>query len=757
MHGSTMLESFQHDWQQSSAEVREVQDFMKKKDPKPSGVAAATATATATAAAVGGGDSGDSTANNGGVPAQGGGGADVNNGAHPAPGSTPQSSDAGVAPSADGTVEHRPHAASAATVGGSAASGAGVGTAAVEDIVRGVPAEMVVPATITTCVGPTGTDGSCRGEVLADKIGSGDGVAGSAASLASEVPAMGGAGPHALGNIDDSAMVDGDGEGSGAGPERVGVDRGEEGATSVSTNDVDRPGRGGEGASGTGGGKAPLASGQRDPPSREENRHQLENGANDGSAAADAEADAAANAFADAGDGGALEDGGVAAGEGHGGGGGEEAQPPRKGIIHSTMEAISKAVHRGDGSKPKDSGAAAKSDGTVGEGDGVSGGSTVSSDASVDGAAMVDDEDAGSLPSGATGSASASAGIGGEAGDGPVRQGEVGTPVGGNTVVPDAAAVDAAPGAPAGGEPPATGKLDSTNTVTVGEGQESSGAISGHSSASEGTTAVPPAQHVGEEAHEPGGADDESGAAGVVGENPAGRPTAGSDAEPEILNSEYVDPSDARPGGGSGTQQAESAVAVEPASEGDGRQHEHTDSTMVEGVGAGVGVAGADHPHPATTISQSTQDESSPSQGSGRLPTTTQPHGGVSAPALHGQAQGVEPSLPVLHLEESNAAMLTAACLNTLTFSEFRDEVLARTQQAQQSAGGGVAIGGQYESIFKTLMNKIKTLEINQSLYSLYIGTSWLGVELRTVPPCGRNADSSRQTPRAMAEMKICK
>ncbi|CAN0331379.1 unnamed protein product [Discosporangium mesarthrocarpum] len=46
--------------------------------------------------------------------------------------------------------------------------------------------------------------------------------------------------------------------------------------------------------------------------------------------------------------------------------------------------------------------------------------------------------------------------------------------------------------------------------------------------------------------------------------------------------------------------------------------------------------------------------------------------------------------------------------------------MLSRTHQAQQTQGG-VAIGGQYESIFKTLMNKIKTLEINQSLFNLYI------------------------------------
>ena len=31
-----------------------------------------------------------------------------------------------------------------------------------------------------------------------------------------------------------------------------------------------------------------------------------------------------------------------------------------------------------------------------------------------------------------------------------------------------------------------------------------------------------------------------------------------------------------------------------------------------------------------------------------------------------------------------------------------------------------VAIGGQYENIFKTLLNKIKALEIGQSLIGLY-------------------------------------
>lgn len=772
VHGSTMLESFQHEWQQSSAEVREVQDFMKKKDPKPSGVAAAAA------AAVGGGDN---AANNVGVSAQGGGDGSVGggahgskdegSGAHPTPGGVPSSSNAGkAAPATDGTVEHRPHAASAATVtsgskratgggvGGSAASGAGVGTATVEDIVRGVPAEMVVPAPTTTCVGPTGTDGSCRGEVLVDKVASRGGVAGSAASLSSEIPTMGGAGAPAPGDLVDSAMVDGGGEGLGASSGSVGADDGKDALRASTDDDLDRPFGGGEGATGAGdrrnGEKAPLASGQEDPPLRVENKHQLESDAIDGSAAAEAEAATATNAFVDAGDGGGLEDGGFAAGEVSDAPaeGGEGTQPPRKGIIHSTMEAISKAVHRGEGSKPKDDTAgttAAKSAGAAGDsGDDGSGGSTVSSDASVDGAAaVVDDGDVGSLSPEASGSASASAGIGGEAGgDGSVRQGEVDDKAG----VPDAAAVDAAPGAPAGGEPPAAGESDPRSTVAV-HGREPSHAASGHG-ASEGIVA-PPAQHAGEVAHDPGGVDDQADAVGSAGENLAdrengGNAPGGSDTiQPKIFESENVDSPNPRPGG-SGVHQTEGDSAAEPAREGDGGQHQHADSTMVESAGAGVGEGGADHTLPATAISHATHDESTPSQGSGRLPSTTQAHDGASAPAMHGQTQGVEPALPVLLLEETNAATLTAACLNTLSFSEFRDEVLARTQQAQQSAGGGVAIGGQYESIFKTLMNKIKTLEINQSLYSLYIGTSWLGI--RTVEPRSAtqtHRDSGRLTP----------
>lgn len=438
--------------------------------------------------------------------------------------------------------------------------------------------------------------------------------------------------------------------------------------------------------------------------------------------------------------------------------GDEDAQPPRKGIIHSTMEAISKAVHRGEGSKLKDSSVAAKSEGAVGEsGDGGGAGGTASNDVSVDGAGAVDDGngDVGPPSSKDSGVASSSAGVGGEASGGPVRQGEGGAPAGGDEGAPDVAAVDAAPGASVSGEPHATEKPGSRNTHVEGRGSSDAAvaAAPGHSAAGGG---VASADGVGEEVREADGVGDQSDAAGLTGENSTERPArqggaSGSGAEPEQLESELVDPPDARPGD-RGVRRTEVAVEV------DSGQHQHTDSstaTTVEGVSAGAGAGagaeagGADHTLPPTTMSHASHDESLQSQGEGRLPSTTLPQqDGASAPALHGQPrQNVDkPSLPVLLLEEANAATLTAACLNTLTFSEFRDEVLARTQQAQQSAGGGVAIGGQYESIFKTLMNKIKTLEINQSLYSLYIGAWWwLGVVRCDVVWCGVGGVSRRR------------
>ncbi|CBN77977.2 hypothetical protein (Partial), partial [Ectocarpus siliculosus] len=97
VHGSTMLESFQHEWQQSSAEVREVQDFMMKKDPKPSAVG------TVGAGAGVGGGAADTTVE--ALASEGGGGAHgptgVSNVEPATPGSAPKSPGVQTAPFCD--------------------------------------------------------------------------------------------------------------------------------------------------------------------------------------------------------------------------------------------------------------------------------------------------------------------------------------------------------------------------------------------------------------------------------------------------------------------------------------------------------------------------------------------------------------------------------------------------------------------------------------------------------------------------------
>ena len=746
-----MLESFRSEWQQSSAEVREVQDFIIKKDAKPSAAAAA-----AVAGVV------DSTITNGSVPAQsaggggggGGGRNDADNVAQSTAGSAPQSVGGGASPSPDGAVEHRPHAASAATVGGGGApGGAGAGTATVEDIVRGVPSEMVVPTPTTTCVGPTGADGSCRGEVLADKAtaagagaGAGAGVAGSAASLGSEIPHLGGAGAPGAGGRDDGPNVDGAGEGLAVDAEEYRGGSGDD-AAKASIDDAGRPPRGSEGATGGGGSRRdgdaakPADGQQQNPPATGESR----DGTIDGSvaAAADAGAGVAAAKAPDGAGNGVTEDGGVATGDGRddvqagAGAGDEEPQPARKGIIHSTMEAISKAVNRGEPSKLKD-GSAAKPGEVAGEtgGDGVAAGTPVSSGGgSAEGRENRGDEDAGPLPSELPASAQATDSAG------PVRDGEIEVLAGDDDGAgrPDASTVGAASGTPVGGEPPATGGSDSSRT---GEGQESPDASPG----SEGKD--PPPHRPGDETIDSDGQRDQAGATdgsrerhgdGAVGGSGGG----GTEDSVIPLDARPEDSGDQRPGSAAAEEPtleeerlAAAAAAAggaaspqSPGASGAG-QHRQADSVSsgAEGVGAGAGAGGEPALTAAAPPPQGTRGDSLGQHGSvGLASTAHQAHGDVSAAAAlsGGGSRVADPPLPVVLVEETNAATLTAACLNALSFSEFRDEVLARTQQAQQSAGGGVAIGGQYESIFKTLMNKIKTLEINQSLYSLYIGASW--------------------------------
>lgn len=756
VHGSTMIESFQHEWQQSSAEVREVQDYMKKKDPKPS--------VTATATAVGGGVDSPTIAS-GGVPSQAGGGGsggtrgseNANNvGQTTSPGGAPPSAGARMAPVNDGTFEHRPHAASAASVatGGSAASGAGAGTATVEDIVRGVPAEMVLPAATATCVGPTGRDGSCRGEMLADKVAATEGgAAGSAASLGAEIPTMGGA--HAVGNINGGKNFEAGSERIGtATAGKVGGGIGSGGTARGHTDDVVRPVREGEGAVGAGnGGITQPAIGQQAPAaSRESGQTQFQDsGAIDGSvggaaATASSEAAGVTGSASAAGDGGVVKEGaaGIAVGEGRDvqtGGGGEEPPPPRKGIISSTMEAISKVVSRGEEIQPPDN-VQAGGDATSGEAvvgaDGASGTAALLSGGSVAGEAKAGDGDLGPRPPRPSGDGASS-----------VQEGEFDAPKGDDAALAGAAA----PGASVESEPPTVEERDSIHTAV--ERQRLSDATSSGDGAVRGGGG-PPIGRLVEEAHELGGLSDQAGASAdasgetVVKRQPTGHGESGvsssSANEPSVLKVEPVGPG-TRAGGSSNREQQKtegSAAAVEPVVEehfpapagissspqsagaSTGGKEERTDSpsTTATGVGAGTGTGGANHAPAQTAPPQVMGDGSLPQQGSGRLPPTAQTRDDhVRATGQAGESLNVvPPSPPVELIEETNAATLTAACLNSLSFSEFRDEVLARTQQAQQSAGGGVAIGGQYESIFKTLMNKIKTLEINQSLYSLYLG-----------------------------------
>jgi hypothetical protein len=66
-----------------------------------------------------------------------------------------------------------------------------------------------------------------------------------------------------------------------------------------------------------------------------------------------------------------------------------------------------------------------------------------------------------------------------------------------------------------------------------------------------------------------------------------------------------------------------------------------------------------------------------------------------------------------------NSDGLVSPCV-AVPFQEFRDQMMAKMPQKEQ-ARLTKGIGGQYETIFTTLLNKIHTLEINQSLFHMYI------------------------------------
>ncbi|CBN77978.1 expressed unknown protein [Ectocarpus siliculosus] len=595
---------------------------------------------------------------------------------------------------------------------------------------------MVVPAPTATCVGPTGADGTCRGEVLAQKTAAG---AGAAASLGAKVPTMGGAGVPAEGSPPQ------DGGRSGEVLRAAAADEGAHGGgvTTAGADQLDHPigaGEGGAGGTGTEAAVQPAneeaasaaAAGHGGANDGAENEHLLpKDGAGDGSLAEGRVKASLSVGAVGEGEGVAAAVEGQEAGAGAGGAE-EEPPPPRKGIIHSTMEAISKVVNRGEGVKPKeeDGAAGAAAVGDPDDGSGGCGGSSASlwSNDPVEGEAQV----ASSEP---PGSATVLAGAATNSGS---AQGDVDT----------APKSDAGLAGAGGSEQlPAMGKPPSSN----GGGVDGVHAASGGGAVGDSGSSTSGGREEKRETDGGGSPSDHAHAGGTVPRPPAEHVNSGATAAP----ADPASPADDYPGGSSGGGQQEgpagagagAGAALEPAngeppgtSNGSQQQREGSKTTIPAGGVGAAAAADADHaPPPVAAMAppRETEADSLTQQqgggggdGGGRLPAATAQghHHHDASAALGGDGGGGEvmeassSSSPVVLVEETDVAVLSAAaCLDTLSFSEFREEVLARTQQAQQSAGGGVAIGGQYESIFKTLMNKIKTLEINQSLFGLYI------------------------------------
>lgn len=689
VHGSTMLEDFQYEFDQSSAEVREVTDFMMKKEHKPAtggGGAVAAGSTNGNAVPLHGAAAG-ATANAPGI-------ATTPGGVPKSQATTPQS----ATPSNEGGVEHRPHAATVATVpvvgkrpggGGSVGIGgsAGAGTVTVEDIVRGVPAEMVVPAS-TACVGPIGTDGLCRGEVLTDGS-TGDAAGESSASLGAKITTMGGTAASGIpnrfeggggGGVNGGSDLEGGGSGVGG---SLGQDVAAGGAGSVGLGGAVDP------ASGVRESGAVHVAGQGEagrPPG------ELVVGGRTADSAVVGVAGAAAEGV------GGIAEGETAVGKKEGPAGDEEP-PPRKGIIHSTMEAISKAVHRGDGSKPKDNGGAK-----------LEGGALNGADAGAASRCSAQ-EDAAVGCVGGTAVAPSSGGV-----DGAVKH-----VVGGGTNAPEVDSMTATQqnaagaggnGVPAGGQQ-SNGGGGATSGAGLSEGQwDASGNTGPGSDAVGGETII----RVGERT-------DVDGALGSAASSETYPGSAeGTALSDTAASADFVA---SQAGVREGDRLAASSTALPSGAHGGpaggkvnlaGSASSESNLGTDEYAKLAASLAGGEGTHvPQATVGVQTDLSS--------LRESTPAGEQAGATTVFPAEQGTQAAEPIVRLEEVNSAALAAACLERLSFAEFREEVLARTQHAQQSAGGGVAIGGQYESIFKTLMNKIKTLEINQSLFSLYIGT----------------------------------
>lgn len=577
-----MLESFQQDWQQNSAEVKEVQDIMKKDSKVAIGASSSN-------------NLNSSRINS--ESAQANGDAAGIHSTPPRPRVVPHQPGTEM-PSNDGDVEHRPHAASVATVPvdgkrpGVNSGGAGV---TVEEIVRGVPAEMVIPASSATCVGPTGADGACLKYVLAeDRMASAtEGLGGGSDPVGAGVPSM---------KARDGGDKISDAQDRATAADYLKIEKGK------TSNTL-----------GTQGTSAEPAVGQQEArelyPSigaiADEGKKQRVGGVGE-------------NDFKET----DVRGGTVKRrGEGEVQAGVEEPPPPVE-----------------DSSIPEDINRRKQSTGIVGLSPDVENGTSNSSEAVETG--RVGHDTGGSVKSDADNIGKrASGGI--AAGDSTRSSSEI-------------EAVGSYEEGTAGGCVGGTGDSAAARSCgSIGKGQEST---------SSGIK-------VDVEVEMPSRT--EAGTVHSSKEAPVGDSSKWTDSV--------------------------ASTAGDKAGEAGSITSSSTKASSFD-----VGVAATDVKLESQTVSSS-------------QPVTIPPS---ESPTF--ESSGVKTELvedPPIRVEGMDAAAAAAGCLERLSFSDFREEVLARTQQAHHSAAGsGVAIGGQYESIFKTLMNKIKTLEINQSLFGLYIG-----------------------------------
>ena len=83
-------------------------------------------------------------------------------------------------------------------------------------------------------------------------------------------------------------------------------------------------------------------------------------------------------------------------------------------------------------------------------------------------------------------------------------------------------------------------------------------------------------------------------------------------------------------------------------------------------------------------------------------------------------------TLPVVNATRANATAVNVTltpqqrCDYALDFKKFKSQMLAKSKG--QNATAAVGTGTQFESVFKTLMDKIRAFEISHSIYELYLG-----------------------------------